>query len=82
MSEQAEMDKQEQKKQARLDRKYSTGRDWSHWKIYDNVATGLRGYWYPVQWSSEVNDKPQALKVCGEKIMLMRNTDGICLRSS
>ncbi|MFC4052771.1 Rieske 2Fe-2S domain-containing protein [Actinomadura syzygii] len=47
--------------------------DWSAWPEYDAAAEGFRGYWYPVTWSSHVTGKPLAVKVCGEKIALVRD---------
>jgi len=57
--------------------KYRVGKaDWSAWPIYDGADAGLRNYWYPVQWSSQVKNEPQQIEVCGEKVMIMRNADG------
>ncbi|KAB2388171.1 Rieske 2Fe-2S domain-containing protein [Actinomadura montaniterrae] len=47
--------------------------DWSSWPEYNAAATGFRGYWYPVTWSSHVNGKPLAVTLCGEKIALVRD---------
>ena len=47
--------------------------DWASWPHYDGAATGFRGYWYPVTWSSHVTDKPQPFTICGEKITLIRD---------
>jgi phenylpropionate dioxygenase-like ring-hydroxylating dioxygenase large terminal subunit len=61
----------------RGDRKHATGKaDWSSWPTYDAAAAGLRDYWYPVQWSSEVRDEPQAIQVCGERLMIQRDATG------
>ena len=57
--------------------KYHTGKaDWSAWPVYDGADLGLRNYWYPVQWSSQVTTEPQQIELCGEKIMVMRNAEG------
>jgi phenylpropionate dioxygenase-like ring-hydroxylating dioxygenase large terminal subunit len=59
------------------DAKRATGRaDWSTWPRYDAAGAGLRNYWYPVQWSSEVHERPQPVTVCGEKLMLQRDSAG------
>lgn len=47
--------------------------DWSSWPRYDAATTGLRGYWYPVRWSSQVGDRPVAVQVCGERVVLVRD---------
>lgn len=60
------------------DRKRSTGRpDWGTWPGYDGAATGLRDYWYPVAWGNQVKRAPYAVKVCDEKLMLMRDEHGV-----
>ena len=50
--------------------------DWTSWPAYDAAASGLRTYWYPVQWSAEVGRKPVAVRVCGENLMLQRDEHG------
>ena len=60
---------------APADRKYQTGSDWSKWTAYDAAAGGLENYWYPVQWSSEVGNRPQATRLCGHNIVLVRGHD-------
>ena len=61
----------------REDAHASTGRqDWFKWPTYDAAASGLRNYWYPVEWSSQVGRSPVATMVCGEKIMLQRDGNG------
>ena len=50
--------------------------DWSAWPAYDAAADGLRDYWYPVQWSSEVGRAPVAARVCATNIVLMRDERG------
>lgn len=57
--------------------KQSVGRvDWSSWPIYDEAAAGLRNYWYPVQWSSQVINKPTGVKVLDTEIVLQRDSAG------
>ncbi|MEM9134805.1 MAG: Rieske 2Fe-2S domain-containing protein [Actinomycetota bacterium] len=51
--------------------------DWSSWPVYDGATTGLRNYWYPVQWSTQVTRKPTAVEVCGEKLMLQRDENDV-----
>jgi phenylpropionate dioxygenase-like ring-hydroxylating dioxygenase large terminal subunit len=52
------------------------GRDWSAWPTYDAAAQGLRGYWYPVVWASTLTVRPQAVKVCGDDLVLIRDGSG------
>jgi phenylpropionate dioxygenase-like ring-hydroxylating dioxygenase large terminal subunit len=47
--------------------------DWSTWPHYNAAATGFRGYWYPVAWSSHITGKPTAVTLCGEKLVLIRD---------
>ncbi|MFJ7945044.1 Rieske 2Fe-2S domain-containing protein [Streptomyces sp. NPDC096354] len=47
--------------------------DWSSWPHYDNAASGFRGYWYPVTWSTHITEKPLPFTICGEKITLIRD---------
>ncbi len=55
----------------------SEGRgDWAAWPLYDAAAEGLREYWYPVAWASEVGHRPVGLELCGDKIMIQRDADG------
>lgn len=57
--------------------KTSTGRaDWSSWPAYEAGELGLRNYWYPVYWASEVNNSPVGVTVCGENVMLQRDKLG------
>ena len=59
------------------DRRGSTGRtDWSTWPAYDDAADGLREYWYPVIWSSEVGRSPTPIRVSSEDLMLQRDENG------
>ena len=50
--------------------------DWKSWPVYDAAATGLREYWYPVAWSTQVSRAPVAVRVCGEDIVLQRDEQG------
>ena len=53
-------------------------RDWSLWRVYDEAASGLRNYWYPVGWSNRiVEEKPYPIKLCGERIVQMRDSGRI-----
>jgi phenylpropionate dioxygenase-like ring-hydroxylating dioxygenase large terminal subunit len=59
------------------DPRRSTGRtDWGSWPAYEAAASGLREYWYPVVWSSQVSRKPIGVRVCDEKVVLMRDQHG------
>jgi phenylpropionate dioxygenase-like ring-hydroxylating dioxygenase large terminal subunit len=49
------------------------GQDWKAWPQYDAAKLGLRGYWYPVTWSSKVTGTPQRHTLCGEKLVLIRD---------
>lgn len=52
----------------------SLGRaDWSSWPAYEAAAAGFPGYWYPVEWSSEVTKKPRQVTLRGEKLVLVRD---------
>lgn len=52
----------------------SLGRqDWSIWPTYESAALGLRNFWYPIMWSTEVGSKPISVKVLGETVMLIRD---------
>ncbi|MFI7081461.1 Rieske 2Fe-2S domain-containing protein [Micromonospora sp. NPDC049903] len=51
------------------------GQDWSQWPTYDAAALGFRNYWYPVVWEREIGDKPHAVTLLGEKIVLVRKGD-------
>jgi phenylpropionate dioxygenase-like ring-hydroxylating dioxygenase large terminal subunit len=58
--------------------KRSVGKvDWSSWPTYDSAAAGLRNYWYPIRWGSQVADAPQAVEVCGEKLVIQRDSSGV-----
>lgn len=59
------------------DRKYHPGRTWEVWPDYEAAQDGLRDYWYPVAWASEVSrTRPTAVRVCGLNLLLMRDEDG------
>ena len=49
------------------------------WPRYEAADTGLRHYWYPVLESRLLKKRPKAVKVLGEKILLMR--DGNTVRA-
>src|SRR5215467_8730313 len=40
---------------------------------YDASATGLKNYWYPVTWSHRIANKPLAVQMLDESIMLLRD---------
>ena len=45
------------------DPKRSSGRtDWGAWPAYDGASAGLRDYWYPVAWSTQVVRRPFAVR--------------------
>lgn len=48
--------------------------DWSSWPWYDAAASGFTGYWYPVTWSSHVTGRPSAFTICGEQLVLIRDS--------
>lgn len=50
--------------------------DWSSWPVYDAAVTGFRDYWYPVMWSTTLTRDAVQVQVCGEKVALIRDTDG------
>ena len=39
---------------------------------YRNATCGFKNYWYPVCKASEVGDKPKALTLLDEPVMLVR----------
>lgn len=49
------------------------GQDWSAWPVYNSATLGFRNYWYPVQWTGQVGEKPVPVTVLGEKIVLVRD---------
>jgi phenylpropionate dioxygenase-like ring-hydroxylating dioxygenase large terminal subunit len=55
------------------DPRYPGRQDWNTWPHYDAAASGFRGYWYPVEWSSRVTGTPRATTLCGEKLVLIRD---------
>lgn len=50
--------------------------DWSSWPKYDKADLGFAEWWYPVQWSNQVTNKPQRIRVCGRNLALVRDRDG------
>ncbi|MCB0965369.1 MAG: aromatic ring-hydroxylating dioxygenase subunit alpha [Ilumatobacter sp.] len=59
------------------DARRASGRaDWSSWPEYEAADKGLRDYWYPVEWSSEVGRHPVGVRVCGEDLVLQRDEQG------
>lgn len=59
------------------DRRRGAGRtDWGSWPAYDAAASGLRDYWYPVAWSSQVSRKPTGVRVCDTPIVVQRDEHG------
>ena len=59
------------------DPKARVGRvDWSQWPAYDEAAAGLDDYWYPAIWSTQVKSSPVGVKICGQDIVVQRDTDG------
>ncbi len=62
---------------ARSTTRPSPGEDWSQWPTYDAATLGFRNYWYPVLWERDIGDKPQAVTLLGEKIMVAREGDKI-----
>lgn len=53
------------------------GQDWSIWPTYESATLGFRNYWYPVQWSSQVGEKPVPVTVCGERLALVRDKGAV-----
>ncbi|MEA2980860.1 MAG: hypothetical protein QOF09_2683 [Alphaproteobacteria bacterium] len=43
------------------------------WPRYEAADAGLRNYWYPVMLSRTLKQKPQAVKLLGEKVVLVRD---------
>jgi phenylpropionate dioxygenase-like ring-hydroxylating dioxygenase large terminal subunit len=61
-------------KEARADAAETAGRrDWSTWPKYEAAGLGFRNFWYPVAWSAQIGRKPQAVKLLGEPLMLIRD---------
>jgi len=57
---------------------HSTGRrDWATWPKYEAAALGLRNYWYPVTWSRKVGTSPVPALICGERLSLIRDGEGL-----
>ncbi|MFC4055455.1 Rieske 2Fe-2S domain-containing protein [Actinomadura syzygii] len=53
------------------------GQDWSAWPLYDSSELGLRNYWYPVGWADRFGSKPQAIRLLGEDLALVREGEEI-----
>jgi nitrite reductase/ring-hydroxylating ferredoxin subunit len=53
------------------------GQDWSQWPTYNAATLGFRDHWYPVVWEREIGDKPHAITLLGEKIVLVRDGDKV-----
>ncbi len=65
---------------AKAKRKGAGRQDWSTWPNYDAAVTGLRDYWYPVAWASQLDGKnPLHVMVCNENVVLVR--DGQAIRA-
>src|SRR5262244_2766048 len=45
----------------------------TNWPRYNAAVCGLGDYWYPALWSSALRRRPRALRLCGEKIVLVRD---------
>ena len=57
---------------------HSTGRrDWATWPKYESASLGLRNYWYPVTWSRKVGRTAVPALICGERLSLIRDADGL-----
>jgi phenylpropionate dioxygenase-like ring-hydroxylating dioxygenase large terminal subunit len=61
------------RRSAPKDPRFPGRQDWTQWPHYDAAATGFRGYWYPAEWSSRVTGKPAAVRIAGEKLVLVRD---------
>lgn len=57
-------------------KKLALGRDWAAWPAYESAEAGLKNYWYPVAWASEIAKKPVPVRLCGMNLLLMRDEDG------
>lgn len=44
--------------------------------MYDAAASGLRDYWYPVEWSNRVRRSPTGVKLLDTEIVLQRDASG------
>jgi phenylpropionate dioxygenase-like ring-hydroxylating dioxygenase large terminal subunit len=62
--------------QAKAVQRHAGARDWSSWPAYESAARGLRGFWYPVEWSAKVKRHPVGVKLCGVHIALIRDEAG------
>lgn len=55
----------------------SAGRtDWGAWPTYDAAALGFTDWWYPVEWSDQVDGHPRRTTVCGTPLVVLRDADG------
>jgi phenylpropionate dioxygenase-like ring-hydroxylating dioxygenase large terminal subunit len=60
----------------------SNGRQsWDTWPTYDAAVLGLRNYWYPVAWSSQLGRRALGLTLLGEQVMLVRERPGGAVRA-
>jgi phenylpropionate dioxygenase-like ring-hydroxylating dioxygenase large terminal subunit len=57
-------------------RKFHQGRSWEMWPQYEAAAGGLENFWYPVMWSTQVAEKPVAVRICGRDLVLLRSPEG------
>src|SRR4051794_36097436 len=46
---------------------------WKSWPRYRAAVLGFRNYWYPVMLSRSLGNKPRAITLCGEKLVLVRD---------
>jgi phenylpropionate dioxygenase-like ring-hydroxylating dioxygenase large terminal subunit len=46
--------------------------DWQTWPHYEAAVLGFRNYWYPVEWSRKVRERPLPATVLGERLLLVR----------
>ena len=47
------------------------------WPRYEEAELGFRHYWYPVLESRRLRKRPRAVTLLGEKIVLVRASDGV-----
>ncbi len=58
--------------------KHSVGRtDWTAWPEYDAAAGGMRNFWYPVAWSSQISRRPFGTTIVETPLVLQRDTSGV-----
>ncbi|MET0449520.1 MAG: Rieske 2Fe-2S domain-containing protein [Aeromicrobium sp.] len=53
------------------------GNDWESWPTYNAAELGFRNYWYPTIWAHQVKQKPVAITLAGEKVVLVRDGDTV-----